>query len=77
MGATTARRSKHRGHRPCDPPVKVVIVGAGFADFYTARRLLRLVPAGAVAITLVTPDDYLLYSPLLPEVASGVVDPVT
>lgn len=53
----------------------MVIVGAGFAGFFAARRLLRLVPAGAVEITLVSPQDYLLHSPLLPAVATGVLNP--
>ncbi|MGP3957990.1 NAD(P)/FAD-dependent oxidoreductase [Nonomuraea sp. 3N208] len=51
----------------------VVIVGAGFAGFHAARTLARLA-RGAVDITLVSQADYFLYLPLLPEVASGVLD---
>jgi NADH dehydrogenase len=51
-----------------------VIVGAGFAGFHAARKLSRLA-RGAADITLVNSTDYLLYLPLLPEVASGLLDP--
>ncbi len=52
----------------------VVAAGSGFAGFHTCRVLERLLPSGASEITLVSPTDYLLYSPLLPEVAAGVMD---
>lgn len=60
---------------PPQYPARVVIVGLGFAGFHAAKQLCRLLPPGDVEITLVTPQDYLLYSPLLPEVATGLVDP--
>jgi NADH dehydrogenase len=52
----------------------VVIVGAGFAGYETARRLTRLA-RGRARITIVNPTDYFLYLPLLPEVATGVLEP--
>ncbi len=54
----------------------VVIVGSGFTGFECARRLQRLVRRhGAdVDITIISPTDYMLYTPLLPDVAGGVVD---
>lgn len=56
---------------------RVVIVGAGFAGFETARSLRKeLSKADSDAeIVLVNPTDYFLYLPLLPEVAAAVVDP--
>lgn len=57
------------------PPARVVVVGSGFAGLHTARRLERLLPAAVAEVTLVSPTDYLLYTPLLPEVAAGVIDP--
>jgi NADH dehydrogenase len=51
-----------------------VIVGAGFAGYQAARTLSRTL-RGAVEIVLVNPNDYFLYLPLLPEVASGVLEP--
>src|SRR3954447_352448 len=62
------------------PPVQsgekphIVVVGGGFAGFYAARRLHKLLRDRAW-VTLVSPTDYLLYSPLLPEVSTGVLDP--
>jgi NADH:ubiquinone reductase (H+-translocating) len=53
---------------------QVVVVGGGFAGFYALRRLQRSLPAEAADLVLVNPTDYLLYSPLLPEVATGVVE---
>ena len=55
--------------RPC-----IVIVGAGFAGYHTARRLSRLA-RGTAEIVLINPNDYFLYLPLLPEVAAGVLEP--
>jgi NADH dehydrogenase len=52
----------------------VVVVGGGFAGFYALRRLQRSLPPEAADLLLVNPTDYLLYSPLLPEVATGVVE---
>jgi len=53
----------------------VLVVGSGFAGFHCMRRLEKLLPADAADLLLASSADYLLYSPLLPNVASGVVDP--
>ncbi|MFD5628691.1 NAD(P)/FAD-dependent oxidoreductase [Streptomyces sp. NPDC127072] len=53
---------------------RIVIVGAGFAGYRTARTLARLVRHKA-DITLLNPTDYFLYLPLLPQVAAGVLEP--
>src|SRR4051812_49841696 len=55
-------------------PPRVVVVGGGFAGFYALRHLQRHLPPGGAELVLVNPNDYLLYSPLLPEVATGVVE---
>jgi NADH dehydrogenase len=55
-------------------PPRVLIVGAGFAGFHAARTLSRLA-RGAAEVVLINPTDYFLYLPLLPEVASGILDP--
>jgi NADH dehydrogenase len=52
----------------------VVVVGAGFAGHEATRRLLQLA-RGRARITIVNPTDYFLYAPLLPEVATGVLEP--
>ncbi len=53
----------------------VVVVGGGFAGFYASRALERLLPPEAAELVLVSATDHLCYSPLLPEVASGRLDP--
>jgi NADH:ubiquinone reductase (H+-translocating) len=49
-------------------------VAAGFTGFHWARALDRKF-AGQLEIVLVDPADHMLYLPLLPEVAGGVLDP--
>lgn len=53
---------------------RIVIVGAGFAGFHTARKLSKLARGGA-ELVIVNPTDYFLYVPLLPEVTSGILEP--
>ncbi len=54
----------------------IVIVGSGFTGFTCARRLARILrrQRESVDITIISPVDYMLYTPLLPDVAGGVVD---
>jgi NADH:ubiquinone reductase (H+-translocating) len=54
----------------------VVIVGSGFTGFECARRLARHLRKqnASVDIWIISPVDYMLYTPLLPDVAGGVVD---
>ncbi|GAA1597482.1 NAD(P)/FAD-dependent oxidoreductase [Nocardia ninae] len=58
-------------------PERVVIVGSGFAGFTCAKRLCKVLGRAGreVEVLLVTPNDYMLYTPLLPDVAGGVIDP--
>ncbi|WP_425581216.1 NAD(P)/FAD-dependent oxidoreductase [Streptomyces sodiiphilus] len=58
-----------------DRPHRIVIVGAGFAGYHAARALSRKLRHDDVEIVLVNPNDYFLYLPLLPEVATGVLEP--
>ncbi|WP_406733092.1 NAD(P)/FAD-dependent oxidoreductase [Streptomyces sp. NBC_01794] len=53
---------------------RVVVVGAGFAGFQAARALSRTVRDRAEIIVL-NPTDYFLYLPLLPQVATGILEP--
>jgi NADH dehydrogenase len=52
----------------------VVVVGSGFTGFECARRLARRLRRTDVDVTIISPIDYMLYTPLLPDVAGGVVD---
>jgi NADH dehydrogenase len=47
----------------------VLIVGGGFAGAYVAREL------GERGATIVSKDNFMLYTPLLPEAASGTLEP--
>jgi len=57
-----------------DMVTSVVIVGSGFTGFECARRLARRLRKTDVDVTIISPVDYMLYTPLLPDVAGGVVD---
>ncbi len=55
---------------------KVLIVGGGYAGLYLARKLERkYLKRGEAQVTLVDPNPYMTYQPLLPEVAAGNVEP--
>lgn len=53
----------------------ILILGGGYAGFHVARRLRRAVSSGRVRVTVVDPQSYLTYKPLLPEVAGGETQP--
>jgi NADH dehydrogenase len=46
-----------------------LVVGGGFAGAYVARLL------GKQGATIVNPDNFMLYTPLLPEAAAGTLEP--
>ena len=56
----TANRSARGG---------VLVAGGGFAGGYVARLL------GRQGATIVSPENFMLYTPLLPEAASGTLEP--
>jgi NADH:quinone reductase (non-electrogenic) len=60
---------------PAPARPSVVVVGGGFAGFFAARALERHLPAEAADLTLISATDHLCYSPLLPEVAAGRLEP--
>ena len=53
----------------------VVIAGGGFGGFYAARRLEQVLPQQSARVTLVSSDNFLLYTPLLPGAAAGTLEP--
>ncbi len=52
-------------------PARIVILGGGFAALAAARQLERLLPASEAAIVVVSRENFSLFTPMLPEVASG------
>ena len=54
---------------------KILIVGGGYAGFYTAWKLEKWLRKGEAEVTVVDPRPYMTYQPFLPEVAAGSIDP--
>jgi NADH dehydrogenase len=54
---------------------KILIVGGGYAGFYTAWKLEKQLRAGEADVTMVDPRPYMTYQPFLPEIAAGSIDP--
>jgi NADH dehydrogenase len=71
--------SRPRDARPVSvaaPRPRVVIVGGGFAGVSVARRLEHRSLRGRPAdVTLISSSNYLLFTPMLAEVASGALEP--
>jgi NADH dehydrogenase len=57
-------------------PARIVILGGGFAGATTALELERLLGRhGAVELTLIDNENFFTFTPLLPEVPSGSIQP--
>ncbi|HLP23926.1 MAG TPA: FAD-dependent oxidoreductase [Microbacteriaceae bacterium] len=54
---------------------KILIVGGGYAGFYTAWKLEKWLRRGEAEVTMVDPLPYMTYQPFLPEVAAGSIEP--
>ncbi len=54
---------------------KILIVGGGYAGFYTAWKLEKHLRNGEAEVTVVDPLPYMTYQPFLPEVAAGSIEP--
>jgi NADH dehydrogenase len=52
---------------------KVLVLGGGFAGIYCARKLEKLAPA-AVEISLVSRENFFVFTPMLPQVVSGAIE---
>lgn len=53
---------------------EILIVGGGYAGFYTAWGLQKKLRPGEARVTVVDPRPYMTYQPFLPEVAAGSVE---
>jgi NADH dehydrogenase len=70
-----SRRTGARADTLSRPLARVVIVGGGFGGVSAARTFERLALRGApVDVTLVSDSNYLLFTPMLAEVASGALE---
>src|SRR6202158_2284559 len=55
--------------------VDVLVVGGGFGGATMAHHLERRTRGGSDRFMLVAPENFLLFAPLLPEAASGTIEP--
>ncbi len=53
---------------------RIVILGGGFAAIGVAQRLERALRPGEAEVTLISRENFSLFTPMLPEVSSGALD---
>ena len=53
---------------------RIVIVGGGYAGFYTALKLEKLLRRNEAEVVVIDPLPYMTYQPFLPEVAAGSIE---
>lgn len=70
MDAQPETEPRPRTRRP-----RIVIAGGGLVGLVTAWRLQRELRAGEAEVTVINPHNYMVYQSLLPEVASGMLEP--
>jgi NADH dehydrogenase len=59
---------------PVTTRTRILILGGGFGGVHTARELERLFGPDEVEVTLVSRDNFFLYTPMLHEIASCELD---
>ena len=77
LGAAAAARwpAAPAPGREVEPRTRLVVLGGGFAGVSAVQRLERLfVRDPGVDVTLVSPSNYLLFTPMLAEVASSALE---
>jgi NADH dehydrogenase len=52
----------------------ILVAGGGYAGFYTAWRLEKILRRDEARIVVVDPRPYMTYQPFLPEVVAGSVE---
>ena len=56
------------------PTPKILVVGGGYAGFYTAKKLENYLLKNEAEVTIVDPLPYMTYQPFLPEVVAGSIE---
>src|SRR5438445_5834412 len=57
------------------PDKRVVIVGGGFGAIFTALGLERVLrPEDRTEVTLISPENFFLFTPMLAEIVSSQID---
>ena len=68
-------REQGHGHDGADPKTRVVILGGGFAGVAAAMAMERELARNTnLAVTLVSRDNYFVFTPMLHEVAASDLD---
>ena len=70
-----SRNSLEKTVNPSNSPTRIVILGSGFAAIEVLKKLQKEYNTNnGVEITLVSRDNFILFTPMLPEVASGMIE---
>jgi NADH dehydrogenase len=70
-----SRNRVEKAANPSSSPIRIVILGSGFAAIEVLKKLQKVFNINDdVEITLVSRDNFILFTPMLPEVASGMIE---
>ena len=70
-----SRDSTQKSANPPTCPTHVVILGSGFAGIEVLKKLQKEYnDNSSIEITLISKDNFILFTPMLPEVASGMIE---
>ena len=70
-----SRDSTQKPANPPTSPTHVVILGSGFAGIEVLKKLQKEYDDNSsIEITLISKDNFILFTPMLPEVASGMIE---
>ena len=54
---------------------KILILGGGFGGMHVLKELQKKLDENNISITIVSEKNYFLFTPMLPEIASGMINP--
>ena len=70
-----SKNSVEKAANPSSSPIRIVILGSGFAAIEVLKKLQNEFNTNNnIEITLVSRDNFILFTPMLPEVASGMIE---
>ena|SRR5215467_1794912 len=70
-----SKNSVEKAANPSSSPIRIVILGSGFAAIEVLKKLQNEFNINNnIEIILVSRDNFILFTPMLPEVASGMIE---
>ena len=70
-----SRNRVEKAANPSSSPTRIIILGSGFAAIEVLKKLQNEFNTNNnIEITLVSRDNFILFTPMLPEVASGMIE---